>query len=320
MRSPAYTTLGHSARSTLTVLAVQYFTVLKTIEQANGLQMLTAAICDRYGLTYDTALRDASVLERHGLIVRTQKGRYRPAPQVSTPNCWGLAWLPVTHHGPTNLLDKTEPAPNGWKRWRPPSPADIQGLDLSDKEACQRATDEYGVSVTMLKKLVSKSSPADRCERCGQVFERARKSRRFCSSRCRTASYRENLPNANPQTTERSESVRNANSEANANATPADARLQKNVSPPTPDRPESAKPVDFLSFANAKPADERSNSFRSSPKAQSAEAALLTLTDEHRAEFVLRIDETAFLKTTAAELGVAITQLEAHLKTPMQRP
>lgn len=255
MRSAAYRTLPHSARSTLAVLAVQFYS-LTDGTQANGIQLLTREICARYGLSHDMAIRDARILEAHALSERVQKGEFRRAPLRSIPSRYAVGWLPITHEG-SGLLEKPRPAPNGWREWRPPGP----------KCDCQSCT-QLRASGAVISTL--RTSEDAICQRCGTAFVRQRSSGRYCSSRCRTATYR---ANAKPPTLERPVSVTNSGATCNANAKPADSGSPGDVTSATQGRPLSVTPGRKQALRDAKPADPESAYLRSSPEAGTASSA-----------------------------------------------
>lgn len=118
LQSEAWRTLKHSARSTLTVLAAQFHGQLHDGTIVNGVSVITRKLCAEFGIVHDSATRDAGELERRGLIVRTFRSKYRgAAPQAHRlASEYALGWLPVTHRN-RDLLDRPEPAPNGWEKW-----------------------------------------------------------------------------------------------------------------------------------------------------------------------------------------------------------
>lgn len=129
LRSEAWRTLPHSARTTLTVLAAQY------IGSANGIQCLTRAICREYGIVHDTALRDATELERRGLIVKTHQALYRGRyAQKRVPSQFALAWRDITHRD-GKLLDQPEKAPNGWASWTEEKSRSIADRQTADERS-----------------------------------------------------------------------------------------------------------------------------------------------------------------------------------------
>jgi hypothetical protein len=108
LESEAYTTLPHSARSTLVVIAAQFSGKL------NGAQILTRDVCKRFGVVHDTALRDAAELIRRGLVIQTYKPEYWPGRRRASR--YALAWLPIQHNNDAPL-EQPIPASNDWATW-----------------------------------------------------------------------------------------------------------------------------------------------------------------------------------------------------------
>lgn len=155
LQSPAWMTLAHAARTTLTVLAAQFIS-MPDGSPANGHQKLTREVCRRFGLDHSHALAAAAELERRGLITRTHRPHYRGAVH-RWPSSWALAWLPVTHRDHT-VLDDKERAPDGWREW----------------EAAQPEPPGHETKCTV----------------CDSVFRARRSHARYCSGGCRQAAAR----------------------------------------------------------------------------------------------------------------------------------
>jgi hypothetical protein len=128
LRSEAWRTLPHSARSTLVVLAAQY------AGRHNGIQVLTPRTCAAYGISRSQASRDATVLIERGLIERTCPGGKKPRP----PTQYAVGWRDITHRW-NEILDRPERAPNRWATW---AAAEKTPVRPTQRDGAQSATSD----------------------------------------------------------------------------------------------------------------------------------------------------------------------------------
>lgn len=153
LQSEAWRTLNHSARSTLTMLAAQYHGQLADGTIVNGVSSITRKICTEFGIAHDSVHRNAAELERRGLIVRTYRAKYRSAAPAKSrlASEFALGWLPITHRH-RNLLDRPEPAPNGWERFSTAvtmtaeTPISAAKVTADDSKTCRHGDGEKQTS------------------------------------------------------------------------------------------------------------------------------------------------------------------------------
>lgn len=112
LTSPAWRTLPHVARSTLTALAAQYS------GRSNGSLTLTERTAAQYGLQNPRALYSSlRELEARGLIIRTRPGSRRPPKAAMYALAWRCIDEPLAHD-PHDVRPTLRP-PDEWRAWTP---------------------------------------------------------------------------------------------------------------------------------------------------------------------------------------------------------
>jgi hypothetical protein len=128
MKSDAWRTLPHGARSTLQVIEVQFNGM------ANGVQNLCRSTCKRYGLNHSRSLQHAKMLEARGLVVKTYTAEYSTA-RSRVPSQWAIGWRDITHNNNCERATILK-AQNQWRRWSAPIIQSVRFERSKRKTAC----------------------------------------------------------------------------------------------------------------------------------------------------------------------------------------